>query len=167
MLLNLRYPFTSTEILTADVHLLLNAFFGKNPNHAKKDSNQDDDSGNEYDDYQGYSDHKDDADDDNDVKKDSNKHEDDENAKDEPEDEESTDVKKGELDEEKKDENESDTEEEKQKCELAHYFFSFLNKPELNITLIGYFGKVLNHLLLRRQNDVNYDCLTIKYNYDN
>lgn len=143
----------------------MNAFFGKNPNHNKRDSNHDDDSGNEYDDYQGHLDNKDDADDDNDMKKNNNKSDkENDEEKDEPEDEESTGVKRSEPDEEKKDENESDAEEEKRKCELAHYFFSFLNKPELNITLVGYFGKVLNHLLLKRQSDVNNSYLEINNN---
>ena len=38
--------------------------------------------------------------------------------------------------------------------ELAHYFFSFLSADELNVTLVGYFSRFLNHLLLRRTNEV-------------
>jgi len=38
--------------------------------------------------------------------------------------------------------------------ELAHYFFSFLSADELNVTLVGYFSRFLNHLLLRRTAEV-------------
>lgn len=34
-----RYPFVSCEVLTADVETLLEAFFGRNPNNLKRDSN--------------------------------------------------------------------------------------------------------------------------------
>lgn len=59
------------------------------------------------------------------------------------------------AEEEKKNEPEVSKEDsEKKKYDIAHYFFSFLNNDELNITLVGYFGKVLNHLLTRKQNEV-------------
>ena len=43
---------------------------------------------------------------------------------------------------------------EETKMELAHYFFSFLNKNELNVTLVGYFCRVLNHILFKKTVDV-------------
>ena len=38
--------------------------------------------------------------------------------------------------------------------ELANYFFSFLERKELNVTLMGYFTRFLHHLILRRPTEV-------------
>ena len=48
----------------------------------------------------------------------------------------------------------SEEEEPAGQMELAHYFFSFLSADELNVTLVGYFSRFLNHLLLRRTAEV-------------
>ena len=53
------------------------------------------------------------------------------------------------------DESESDFKDEN-KAELAYYFFSFLNNKNLNITLVGYFCRVLNHLIMKKQSEVVY-----------
>lgn len=37
---------------------------------------------------------------------------------------------------------------------LANYFFSFLEKKELNVTLVGYFCRFLNHLIIKRLAEV-------------
>lgn len=37
---------------------------------------------------------------------------------------------------------------------IASYFFKFLEAPTLNITLVGYFCRFLNHLILRRYSDI-------------
>ena len=50
----------------------------------------------------------------------------------------------------------SKEEEKRQKYELAHYFFSFLNGETQNETLIGYFTRVLTFLLQRKQTEVSY-----------
>jgi len=39
--------------------------------------------------------------------------------------------------------------------ELADYFFSFLSHDTLNVTLVGYFARFLNHIILRRGIEVN------------
>jgi len=38
--------------------------------------------------------------------------------------------------------------------ELPNYFFSFLDGEKLNETLVGYFARFLNHLILRKENDI-------------
>jgi len=38
--------------------------------------------------------------------------------------------------------------------DIANYFFSFLEQKELNVTLMGYFTRFLNHLILRRPTEV-------------
>jgi len=48
----------------------------------------------------------------------------------------------------------SEEEEPAGQMELAHYFFSFLSADELNVTLVGYFSRFLNHLLLRRTAEI-------------
>jgi len=48
----------------------------------------------------------------------------------------------------------SEEEEPAGQMELAHYFFSFLSSDELNVTLVGYFSRFLNHLLLRRTAEI-------------
>lgn len=64
----------------------------------------------------------------------------------------------------KKEVKEKEEESEADKYEIAHYFFSFLKHEPLNITLVGYFAKVLNNLILRRQSDVKKirRCLWLK-----
>ena len=49
--------------------------------------------------------------------------------------------------------NKSDSKDQN-KGELAYYIFSFLKQKNLNITLVGYFCRVLNHLIIRKQTDV-------------
>ena len=50
---------------------------------------------------------------------------------------------------------ESDSKDENN-SELAYYFFSFLKNKDLNITLVGYFCRVLNHLITKKQSEVSY-----------
>lgn len=50
----------------------------------------------------------------------------------------------------KEDEEKKSEEVQENKMELANYFFSFLEQEELNVTLVGYFSRFLNHLILKR-----------------
>jgi len=38
---------------------------------------------------------------------------------------------------------------------LAQYFFTFLDAKELNVTLLGYFCRVFNNLMLRKPNEIS------------
>ena len=49
------------------------------------------------------------------------------------------------------------------KAELAYYIFSMLKQKNLNITLVGYFSRVLNHLILKKQSDVIFPITLPKF----
>ena len=44
--------------------------------------------------------------------------------------------------------------EQKDPMHLANYFFGFLEQKELNVTLVGYFCRFLNHLIIKRLTEV-------------
>jgi flagellar biosynthesis GTPase FlhF len=176
-----RFPFTACEILTADVSTIQSAFFGKNPNSTNKSQNNQE-FNESWEDYQeeGESGHKkspgsDDKPTEETSPEKEDKKESPEKKEESPEKKEEGEVKKTETTEEVKTETTTEgtkTEEEKPEIkvtesenkpkeeeakeipEIANYFFSFLGNKELNVTLVGYFCRFLNHMLMKKPSEV-------------
>jgi hypothetical protein len=180
-----KYPFTSCEILTAEVQTILSAFFGQNPNSLKKE-----DTSSDFDKFQKAPSTSDDKEENKEGSDNGEPSETTQEKKDTPTDtgaetgekvtppeEQAAPPKEPEtkLDEEIKEpadkisENKdsgkeshtprssySDTSDTKtdKKMELANYFFNFLSKPNLNITLVGYFCRVLSHIILKKPTEM-------------
>ena len=56
----------------------------------------------------------------------------------------------------KEDEEKNPEEVEENNKHIANYFFSFLEQETLNVTLVGYFTRFLNHLILKRGIEASY-----------
>ena len=138
----------ATEIFTSEIPLIQEAFFGNNPNNRNQQKEISEEKAQVE--TGGADENKTEVQSDN---KDENSTQCEENTDKKPSNEQQV----AESQEEAKTDSQPSKEEEKrQKFELAHYFFSFLNGEVQNETLIGYFTRVLTFLLQRKQTEVSY-----------